>query len=168
MNSPIFLMGFMSSGKSRLGKKLAKKLEIPFIDLDKEIETKEGKSISQIFEERGEEGFRKLEAKYLKQLPLKVASIIALGGGTPVYENNLAFILENGTSIYLKVEPKYLIGRLKEKSAKRPLVSDLNEKELSDFVTTTLKLREPYYEQASFVLASNKPTSSEIINLIKA
>ncbi len=168
MNSPIFLMGFMSSGKSRLGKKLAKKLAVPFIDLDKEIEIKEGKSIPQIFEERGEAGFRKLEAKYLRELPLKELIVIALGGGTPVFEDNLSFILKNGTSIYLKVEPKYLIGRLKEKSAKRPLISDLNETELSDFVTNTLKLREPYYEKASFVLASNKPTSNEIIHLIKA
>ena len=167
MNSPVFLMGFMSSGKSRLGKKLAKKLDAPFVDLDKEIESKEGKSISQIFEESGEDAFRQLEAQYLRDLTLNDTSIIALGGGTPIYNNNIEFIVENGISIYLKVEAKYLIGRLKEKSAKRPLISKLNEIELSDFVNRTLKVREPFYEKATYVLASNNPTVNEILNLIQ-
>ena len=167
MNSPVFLMGFMSSGKSRLGKKLAKKLDAPFVDLDKEIESKEGKSISQIFEESGEDAFRQLEAQYLRDLTLNDTSIIALGGGTPIYKNNIEFIVKHGISIYLKVEAKYLIGRLKEKSAKRPLISKLNESELSDFVNRTLKVREPFYEKATHVLASNNPTVNEILNLIQ-
>ena len=104
----IFLIGFMSSGKSSIGRQLAKKLKRDFIDLDQLIEKDYGRSIPQIFEEEGEEAFRKMESEALHSLPNNKGLILALGGGTPCSEKNIEFIKKNGISVYLKIEPVIL------------------------------------------------------------
>ncbi len=163
----IFLMGFMSSGKSKIGRQMAKKLNREFIDLDQKIEADRGKSISQIFEEEGEEVFRSLESKALKEIKKNAGLILALGGGTPCFSNNIDHIKKSGSSVYLKVEPGILIGRLKQNIGKRPLLKDLSGEQLSEFVKKTLGEREDYYLQADHILEDNNPTPAKVIQQLK-
>jgi len=163
----IFLIGFMSSGKSKIGRQLAKKLNRSFLDLDQEIERKEGRSIAEIFEQEGEEAFRLLESAALNEIAEDASLVLALGGGTPCFNDNLVIIKEKGTSVYLKVDPGILIGRLKQDIGKRPLIKDLNQEQLSEFVNTKLQEREDFYEKADHVLEDNNPTPAKLIELLK-
>ena len=164
----IYLLGFMSSGKSKLGKKLAQHLDRKFIDLDQYIEKEVGRSISQIFKEEGEDGFRKYESQYLMSIPEEDQElVISLGGGTPCFADNLDYIKSQGTSIYLRVSEDILIGRLRQKKASRPLIADKTDEEIADFVRSSLQLREPYYLQADYILASDNPKVESILELLK-
>lgn len=164
MAKTIFLLGFMASGKSSLGKKLARKMAYAFYDLDSFIEMKEASSISQIFAEQGEDAFRKLEKKYLNELILvEKDKVISLGGGTPCYEDNMQSILDSGTSIYLKVEKEILLGRLKQNRSKRPLIASLSDAELAEWLQEKLKEREQFYNQAEIILESNNPGVDDIL-----
>lgn len=160
-------MGFMASGKTKTGKKLAKRLEIPFLDLDAVIETEIGQSISAFFEVNGEIAFRELESKCLRQLPVQ-AAVVSLGGGTPCFKNNMEYIKEKGRTLYLKKSPELLIGRLREKKAKRPLVASLSDKDLQEYVRKTLIERERYYLQADNIVDQENMTINEIIELLKS
>ena len=163
----IYLMGFMSSGKSSLGKKLARHLDRKFIDLDQAIEAKRNSSISQIFKEEGEEVFRRYEAEQLKSIPeADQEMVIALGGGTPCFGDNLDYVKANGTSIYLRVSEDILIGRLRQKKASRPLIAELTDDEIADFVQNELKLREPFYFQADYILATDNPKVESVLELL--
>ena len=162
ISKPIYLMGFMASGKTKTGKRLAKRLEIPFLDLDAVIESAVKQSISNYFKVNGENAFRELESNCLRQLPIK-ASVISLGGGTPCFAKNLDYIKRNGKSIYLKKSPELLIGRLREKKAKRPLVANLSDKELQVYVRKTLKEREKFYCQADDVIDLEKASFDDLL-----
>ena len=164
---PLFLIGFMASGKTKTGKRLANQLQLPFLDLDHLIETEIGQSISSYFQTHGEKAFRKIESKCLHELPLQSA-VVALGGGTPCFEDNMAFIKSIGKSIYLKKKPEVLIGRLRKRKAKRPLVANLTDQELKEFVLTTLKEREFYYEQADFTIELENEPFNTLIELAKS
>ena len=163
----IFLIGFMSSGKSKIGRQLAKKLNRTFIDLDAAIEKKEGRSISEIFEKEGEEAFRLLETNALKDIEENASLVLALGGGTPCYHDNIQLIKEKGKSIYLKIDEGILIGRLRQDLGKRPLIKDLNNEQVSEFVKTKLQEREEVYLKADHVLEDNNPTPAKLIELLK-
>jgi len=152
----IFLIGFMGSGKSSFGKKLARKLSKDFIDLDEWIESKEGKSISQIFSDHGEAHFRKTESALLSTIDSEKNAVVALGGGAPCNKINWSHIRKNGILIYLKESESILFGRLKQNKSTRPLVSSLNDAELRVFIQEKLKERSEYYEQADFVYEKNK------------
>jgi len=163
---PIFLMGYMTSGKSSLGKKLAKHFDVDFIDLDRYLEKQEQLTISEIFQHKGEAYFREAEAKALRQFPKDQKVVIALGGGTPCHHENINFIKETGTSIYLDIATSTLIGRLREKKAKRPLVANLKDEEISHFVENQISQRTPYYQQADIIISStSKP---KVDSLVKA
>jgi len=163
----LFLMGFMSSGKSSLGKKLAHRLDRRFIDLDKQIEKASQRTISRIFEEDGEEVFRRLEAEQLRSIPEEDQElVISLGGGTPCYGDNLDYLKAQGSSVYLRVSEEILIGRLRQKKAKRPLTAKLTDAELADFVRRELSVREPYYFQADYILASDNPSVESLTDLL--
>jgi shikimate kinase len=164
ITKPIYLIGFMASGKTKTGKRLAKRLEIPFLDLDAVIESEINQSIREFFEANGENAFRELESKCLQQLPLK-ATVISLGGGTPCFKNNLKYINENGRSIYLRKSPELLIGRLREKKAKRPLVANLSDGELQEYVRKTLKEREEFYLQAHYIFESEKASFNDLVDI---
>lgn len=166
MDQTIFLIGFMGSGKTSVGKKLANKLEREFCDLDRFIEEKEGKSISEIFREIGESGFRELESMYLRELANRQNAVIALGGGTPCFSDNIEFIKSNGISIYLKLDESILVGRLRTNKTKRPLIAKKSDQEISDFVRETLEKREPFYNQANHVLESNHPNGKQIVSIL--
>ena len=145
----IFLIGFMGSGKSTIGKKLAKELRLQFIDLDKYIINKHQKAISDIFESEGESGFRMKESAALREVCAKTDLVVSTGGGTPCYEDNMKFINENGISIYIEMNPAALLNRLKNSKAERPLIKNMNDEELSSFITEKLEERLEYYNSAN-------------------
>lgn len=150
----------MASGKSTIGQILAKKLQLPFIDLDDFIAKKENLTISEIFKTKGEIYFRKKETQFLKELLQKEAQfVLALGGGTPCYGNNMDIINENGTSFYLKSTLQSTFKTLsKEENKKtRPLISSISNDNLKEFIAKHLFERAPFYEQALYsILIDNR------------
>ena len=166
----IVLLGYMASGKSTIGRILAEKMQIPFIDLDDYIEKKEEKTISEIFETKGEIYFRKQEHIYLKELLEKQEDfILSLVGGTPCYAGNMDVLLSfNDTkSVYLKTSINTIVDRLTNEKSKRPLVARLNKEELAEFVAKHLFERSYYYNQSSYkVDVDNKNRDETVEDLL--
>lgn len=152
MTRHVFLIGFMGSGKTHWGKILAERLGAPFLDLDDFIEKNEGKTISEIFAGSGENGFRILERENLLRLAALPPAVVATGGGTPCFFNNMRWMQEHGTTIYLKTPPEMLFERLKNEREQRPLLKNLSETELKNFIQKRLEEREPFYSRADFIL----------------
>ena len=162
----IYLIGYMGSGKSTVGRLLAAKLQLEFIDFDEHIELSTEKTITEIFDQEGEEKFRALEHECLKRLLTKNNVVIALGGGTPCFHNNMELINKKGTSVYIDMNVADLVKRLAKARNKRPLIRDLNEVDLKYFVEANLEKRLPVYKQAHHTIhAGNLPTEklAEII-----
>jgi len=153
----IYLIGYMGAGKTTITKLLAKKKHLPLFDTDQEIEKKEKKSVSEIFKKDGELHFRMLETELLRGISKN--SIIACGGGLPIYNNNMQFINSKGISIYLKSSTNYLFNRLKKEKKSRPLINNKTDEELEIYIKNELQNRKPFYELASHtVLVDNKST----------
>lgn len=147
-----FLTGFMGVGKSYIGKRLADKLSMPFIDLDEAIEQKAQCSISDIFEHKGQDYFRTLEAETLRALSNQHSNVIvSTGGGTPCFCDNPAFMKSAGLLIYLKAPVELLLKRLQGEQEHRPLLRGKSEEELRDFIADSLKERTPFYENSDIV-----------------
>jgi shikimate kinase len=165
----IVLLGYMASGKSTIGKELAKKLYINFIDLDDYIEDKEKMSISAIFKQKGEIYFRRIEHIYLKEiLSSDEKFVLSLGGGTPCYANNIAFINNaDAVSFYLKTSIKTLVERLVKEKSRRPLVADLDDEQITEFVAKHLFERRFYYEQAKFVVHIDNKLITDVVTEIR-
>ena len=144
----IYLIGYMGSGKSTLGCKLAKKLHIPFIDMDHYIEVRNYKTIPQIFAEEGEESFRLKEQKALKELSEFTDVVIATGGGAPCFFDNMYLMNKTGKTIYLNIDPKVLAYRLMHSKTERPLIKGKSKEELIRFIDESLKKRLAYYKKA--------------------
>ena len=170
MIDTIFLIGYMGSGKTVVGKSLSKSINYDFYDLDNFIEKMEKKKISEIFNDYNEVYFRKLENKYLKILSQKNESkIISLGGGTPCFMNNIEIIdsTPNSIKIYLKASVNCLINRLKKGKTTRPLISHIkSNKDLKDFISKHLFDRAYYYENADVKLNVDNLKIKEIVKLI--
>ncbi|MEO6406492.1 MAG: shikimate kinase [Ferruginibacter sp.] len=149
----IFLIGFMGSGKSYWAKKWAEKYHLKFIDMDDLIENQTGKSIQQIFDEEGENGFRLREKRTLQGLPTDESVIVACGGGTACYFDNLQWMNEIGITLYLKASVEQIISRVSTELYNRPLVKNIKKDELKPFIENKLQQREPYYSQAKFTIA---------------
>jgi len=151
----ITLLGFMGSGKSTLGKVLAKKLKFHFIDLDEYIESQEKSSISEIFAKEEESGFRDMEHDYLEEVIAKDGDyVIALGGGTPCFTRNWKHI-KMTKSIYIMVGQSELYRRLHADRAKRPLIASLADSGLKSYISDTMKIRRPFYKKAKFTIHNN-------------
>lgn len=167
MDKPVFLIGFMGSGKTTLGKKIAAALALPFIDLDHELVKHIGMSIPEYFETYGEDSFRKLENEFLKQQGT-TNSIISTGGGTPCYYDNMEWIKANGLALYLYHTPKSLWSRLNQSDVnKRPVLKGLTGEELLSFIETKLEEREPYYGQAHLKIEQLNTPLEDIVNILK-
>lgn len=150
----VFLTGFMGSGKTTFGSKLAKSLRWPFIDLDQYIEKKERISIPAIFENFGEAAFRKIEQTCLLELLAKEKkTVIALGGGTICYENNLEKIKLAGCLIFIEMPAVSLAQRLENSKIKRPLLKDKKGEELIKFINDKLAERSKFYDQADIKIS---------------
>lgn len=150
----LFLVGYMGCGKTHTGKRLSKKYHKEFIDLDAYIESRFHKTIPQIFAERGEEGFRKLEHNMLEEVAAFEDVIISTGGGAACFYNNMDIMNECGETVYLQASPKALFDYLKNAKQSRPLLQGKSDDELLQFITDALKAREPYYLQAKHVIDS--------------
>lgn len=145
----LFIVGYMASGKTTFGKALAEKLATPFIDLDLYIEEKTSKSIHDIFTEKGEDGFRELEKNLLHQVvESEPDAIIACGGGTPCFFDNMDYLNSKGITVFLETSIPILISRLIEENATRPLMADKSDEEIRQTVLTQLCERLPHYMDA--------------------
>lgn len=166
----IFLLGYMGSGKTYIGKQLAHYLDSRFIDLDEEIEKRQEASISEIFSKKGEIFFRKIERQMLEELLLsESSSIISLGGGTPCYGDNMDLIKRtmDATTFYLKWDVDTLTERLFAEKDHRPLISHLESREkLEEFIRKHLFERGFYYNQSEHIIDCNSKSPEEIISLI--
>lgn len=148
----IYIIGFMGSGKSTTGKRLATTLGWQFIDLDKEIELKAGKAIKEIFSTSGEDHFRELEAETLTSLKIKNDTVISAGGGTPCHGSNMDFMIRTGLVVYLKMTPGQLKSRLEGGATSRPLIKNISKTELLQYISAKLSEREEYYLKASIIV----------------
>ncbi|WP_156307107.1 shikimate kinase [Sphingobacterium endophyticum] len=168
MQKPVFLIGFMGSGKTTWGKKLANALNVPFVDLDHEIVDYIGMSIPEYFALYGEDQFRKIEMEVLHNQQNK-PGIISTGGGTPCFFDNMDWLLNNGTVLYLKHSPKSLWNRLSQSDIlKRPALNGLIGDDLLQFIETKLEERNPYYERAHVLVDQINTPLEELVTLVKA
>lgn len=164
----ILLIGYMGAGKTTLGNALAKELGLSFIDLDLFIEERFRKSISQIFSEKGEEEFRRIEQKMLHEVAEFEDVIISTGGGTPCFFDNIDYMNGKGTTVYLQVPEERLFTRLSIARKKRPLIKDKNDEELRDFISEQLSKREPFYKKATHTFIADKlEDKSQIADSVK-
>ncbi|MBA2613178.1 MAG: shikimate kinase [Bacteroidetes bacterium] len=144
----------MGSGKTTIGKKLAKSLRCDFVDLDDYIEKKERLTIQTLFENFGEATFRKIEQTCLNELlSLDSVGVVSLGGGTICYENNLEKIKKSGTLIYLELPAVTLMQRLEKSMNKRPLLKNLKGEELLTFINNKLSERQNFYNKAHITIS---------------
>ena len=163
----IFLIGYMASGKTTLGRALAATTGLRFVDLDEYIEAEAGKTITQIFAEDGESHFRHLESHALKQLTAAGDDgvIVACGGGTPCFGDNMDVMNMSGTTVWLTTSPEVIIRRLVAERASRPLVARLSEGgELERYVIENLARRAPHYSRSVGRFDSSKLECEEEIN----
>lgn len=163
----ITLLGYMGSGKSTVARILGEKLGWPVLDLDDYISKKEALTIPEIFEKKGEIYFRKMENVYLLEL-LKSdrRCVLALGGGTPCYANNMDAILENSSSFYLKASIGTLSMRLNKEKDQRPLIANLSQEQLAEFIAKHLFERRNFYEKASEIISIDGKNPEQIASEI--
>lgn len=152
----IFLIGYMGCGKSTLGKALARRCELDFIDLDDYIEARAGKKIREIFAEEGEEAFRDMERRMLREVSAdgKRDVVVACGGGTPCFAGNMELMQSRGLTVLLAASEERLFERLKRGRHKRPLIAALGDSELEEFVRKQLAARMPFYSRAAEIFDS--------------
>ncbi len=153
----IYLIGYMGSGKTTTGKKLADSLGYRFIDLDKMIENKFHITIPTLFEKYDENAFRIVEKKILTDTFKIDNVVISTGGGTPCFYDNMEMINSNGISIYLKMDTRSLTDRLLKAKRKRPLIKGKNSEELYAFIKSQLEWREPFYLKATIIANGENP-----------
>lgn len=161
----IFLTGFMGSGKSYTGQRLAELLGLPFIDLDAEIESRAGQTITAIFAERGEAAFRVTERDVLRELAGGEAFVLSTGGGAPCFHDNMRWMNQRGTTVFLDPPVSVLLGRLEAGREQRPLLQ--NTGELEAFISQKLAFRRPDYEKAAIQLCLADPTA-DVARLLSA
>ncbi len=171
----IYFTGFMAGGKSTIGRIVANTLGYAYTDIDKEIETRSGKNVTEIFKELGEAYFRELETQVLSEISKQPRHVISLGGGTIINPKNLEIIKSKGLLLYLKSGMENIYRRLRYKTD-RPIFMDkdgrwLRDSELKEKIKILMEIREPFYQQSDLTFATdNKPvgvTVDEIIKKIK-
>ncbi|MBR5070027.1 MAG: shikimate kinase [Bacteroidales bacterium] len=151
----IFLIGYMGAGKTTLGRPLSRAMNLEFIDLDNFIEARYHKTVKDIFAEVGEEGFRKIEHRSLEEVADYENVVIALGGGTPCFMDNMDIVNRAGVSVYLKPNEEVLLRRLIIGKQKRPLLANKSDEEILTFIREQLAWREPFYLRANIIFESS-------------
>jgi shikimate kinase len=162
----IFLIGFMGSGKTTLGRKLAQRLGYEFMDLDHILEAQAGITIAEYFTQFGEDAFRKLESEVLKQTPYPANAVISTGGGLPCFFDNMEWMNAHGKTVYIKLSPKTLAGRLEKEKDKRPVLREHQGDDLVAFITGKLEERDEFYNQASIVTDGLNLTAKKVGELL--
>lgn len=161
----IIIIGYMGAGKTTVGKALAKETGLQFYDLDWYIESRMHKTVPQIFQERGEEGFRTIERNMLHEVAEFEDVVISCGGGTPCFFDNIDYMNGKGDTVYLKAQPEVLYKHLLMGKTERPLLKDKTPEELVSFIREQLDKREPYYTQARHTLDVSLMDSYEKIKI---
>ena len=162
----IFLVGFMGAGKSVVGRRLAKSLNLSFYDLDEEIESHYKMSVSAIFQKYDEACFRKLETSVLESFSSKDNFVLSCGGGTPCFGENMAFMKSIGTTRYIKLPADELVGRISSSYHKRPLTEGKSDEELASYVDAMLKKREPFYSMAKITVDASETDKETLVEKI--
>lgn len=155
----------MGAGKTTVGKTLAQELNLPFYDLDWYIESRMRKTVKEIFDERGEEGFRLIEHNLLHEVAEFENVIISCGGGAPCFYDNIDYMNQQGDTVYLKATPEVLYGHLKMGKSVRPLLQNKTSEEVKEFINEQLVVREPYYSKAKYTLDVNLMDNYEKIKI---
>ena len=163
----IYLIGFMASGKSTVGKPLAHQLSYSFVDLDALIEEKANTSIPQIFQTKGETYFRELEQSCLQDTLYAPNTVIATGGGTPCFFDNMDWMNANGHTVYLYMSPEGIYKRLKNDKAERPLVKDFCDEKLYAFINQSLAYRNSFYLKSRTVFEVSNGEISSLVEVLK-
>lgn len=161
----IILLGYMGSGKTTIGKALSRELNMPFYDLDWYIEGRMRKTIRQIFDERGEEEFRKIERNMLHEVAEFENVVISCGGGTPCFFDNIDYINRQSESFYLKCTPDVLYAHLKMGKTIRPLLLNKTPNEVQPFISEQLAQREAFYNRARHIVDVTLMDSYQKINI---
>ncbi|WP_298650975.1 shikimate kinase [uncultured Proteiniphilum sp.] len=161
----IFIVGYMGSGKTTIGKRLARSFSLSFVDLDAYIENKYRKTVPVLFAEKGEEGFRKIESQVLREVAEFENIVISTGGGTPCFFDNMEVMNRAGVTIYLEAHPEELADRLLASKTVRPLIAGKPKEELIPFITEHLARRECYYNKAQIVYHIDRMITKEEIHL---
>lgn len=161
----IFIIGYMGAGKTTIGKALAKDIGLDFYDLDWYIEARMRKTVKQIFDERGEGGFRKIEHNMLHEAGEFENVVISCGGGTPCFFDNIDYMNQQGDTVYLKAAPDVLYGHLKMGKTVRPLLLNKTPDEVKAFIKEQLAQREPFYNKAKNTLDVNLMDNFEKIKI---
>lgn len=170
-----FLIGYMGCGKSTAARLIARRFGMKLIDLDRYIEQSEACSITEIFERDSHDGFREIEARCLRQIVADYSDnvsacnhselqdvVVATGGGTPCFHDNMSLMIEVGYTIYLSSSPSRLANRLAKAKTGRPLLENLDNSQLLDFITSELEWREPFY-QKSAITVHNVERNAELL-----
>ncbi len=164
----IILLGYMASGKSTISKVLADILNIESIDLDNYVSEKEVDTIKNIFKNKGEIYFRLQENKYLNELLNSQKNfVLALGGGTPCYSNNMDIINNKSTSVYLNANLNTLLKRLQKEKINRPLISHLNDDKLKEYIAKHLFERAPFYDKADYTVNIDGKSINDLVKEIQ-
>ena len=158
----IFLIGYMGSGKTTVGRKMASLLDSNFVDLDTRIESTTGKTITELFDS-GEDAFRKLERETLMGISKDPKLVLSTGGGTPCFHDNMEWMNEQGVTVYLKLDPLSLFHRLRASKRPRPLIAGKSDDELLDYIHKSLTERELHYRKAKYQV---KGENLEVMSLV--
>ncbi len=151
---PLFLIGYMGCGKSSLARKIARRLGVRHLDTDEMVEQEEGASVVDIFKYEGEEYFRHAERASLdKIIDESLATVVSVGGGLPIWSDNMTRMNDSGVTVYLRREARQIASRLSPYGLrKRPRLKGLEGEALIDFMAEDMKAREPYYLQSQVVI----------------
>ncbi len=163
----IFLIGFMGSGKTTWGKIISEKMNLPFFDLDDLIEKRANLKINDIFDRKGEAYFRKLEAVCIRELHEKSDFILACGGGTPCYYDNMSLMNSLGISVWLNTPRQVMATRLLEEAGQRPLIRSLSPGKLQEYIDDKLEERLQFYDQAQLMIDPTEITPEELIQQLQ-
>jgi len=167
----IFLIGFMGSGKTTIGRRLAQMTGFDFVDTDLFIETQQGMTVAEIFASQGESAFRELERNILIDLLKRDYSVVSTGGGMPCHGDNMELMLAGGKVVYLKTSPHALSRRLIRPHSVRPLIKGKTETELQQYIINKLDEREPVYNRAHIVVQTENFSMEKLLqslNLAKS
>ena len=161
----VFLVGYAGSGKSSLGKRLARRLGVRFVDTDKLVEQSEGASIADIFHYEGEEYFRIAERRAVESLANECMDlVVATGGGLPTWRDNMEWLVRSGVTVYLRRTPEQILSRLSDYGReKRPMFRGKSDEELLQFMHEQMELREPYYAKAQIAVDCSVMSDDDVV-----
>lgn len=162
-----FIIGYMGAGKSSVGREVARRTGIRFVDMDREVEKMHGATVAEIFAREGERVFRKSERTVLEQLTEEQEDVVvSSGGGTPCQGDNMELMNRAGKTIYMKLSPEKLVSRLKPGQDRRPILAGMDSERMLEFIREALPVREPCYMRASMIVDCDALSDDSIVRHI--